>query len=231
MVGTYVNLLANSPRRSETVAEHRVAAGRFDRHVTRFAIEATQTTTVGGASGTADAMACVRDCRGKARIRARTPARHLTSAWQRTQRGNLCRVTVSVPSISPSTQRTRASTPHGPGDGRGARSLVVLECPDRAVFIRFAMFPVTMLANVFVVPHADPVVIGGGIKRPSALGLPSAWVCPITSPSAWRFVHSPSFLPGTGWPDARVPWASSSTPSPSDIPARRPPDHAMGGAW
>ena len=57
-VETYVNLLANSPKEfDKTVAEYRIAAGRFDRHVKRLEVEAAQTTKVGSATGTAGAMA------------------------------------------------------------------------------------------------------------------------------------------------------------------------------
>ncbi|MDE0238991.1 MAG: hypothetical protein OXQ84_02170 [bacterium] len=59
-VETYVNLLANSPKEfDKTVAEYRVAADRFDRHVKRLEIEAAQTKKVGSATGTAGAMAGV----------------------------------------------------------------------------------------------------------------------------------------------------------------------------
>ena len=57
-VETYVNHLANSPKEfDKTVAEYRIAAGRFDRHVKRLEVEAAQTTKVGSATGTAGAMA------------------------------------------------------------------------------------------------------------------------------------------------------------------------------
>ena len=56
-VETYVNLLANSPKEfDKTVADYRIAAGRFDRDVERLEIEAAQTTKVGSATGTAGAM-------------------------------------------------------------------------------------------------------------------------------------------------------------------------------
>ena len=59
-VETYVNLLANSPKEfDKTVADYRIAAGRFDRHVKRLEIEAAQATKVGSATGTAGAMAGV----------------------------------------------------------------------------------------------------------------------------------------------------------------------------
>ena len=57
-VETYVNLLANSPKEfDKTVAEYRIAVGRFDRHVKRLEVEAAQTTGAGTATGTAGAMA------------------------------------------------------------------------------------------------------------------------------------------------------------------------------
>ena len=57
-VETYVNFLANSPKEFDrTVADYRIAAGRFDQHVERLEIEATQTTKVGSATGTAGAVA------------------------------------------------------------------------------------------------------------------------------------------------------------------------------
>ena len=57
-VETYVNLLANSPKEfDKAVAEYRIEAGRFDRHVKRLEVEAAQTTKVGSATGTAGAMA------------------------------------------------------------------------------------------------------------------------------------------------------------------------------
>ena len=57
-VETYVNFLANSPKEfDKTVADYRIAAGRFDRHVERLEIEAAQTTKVGSATGTAGAVA------------------------------------------------------------------------------------------------------------------------------------------------------------------------------
>ena len=59
-VETYVNLLANSPKEfDKTVADYRIAAGRFDRHVKRLEIEAAQTTRVGSATGAAGALAGV----------------------------------------------------------------------------------------------------------------------------------------------------------------------------
>ena len=57
-VETYVNFLANSPKDfDKTVAEYRIATGRFDRQVKRLEVEAAQTTKVGSATGTAGAMA------------------------------------------------------------------------------------------------------------------------------------------------------------------------------
>ena len=57
-VETYVNLLANSPKEfDKAVAEYRIEAGRFDRHVKRLEVEAAQTTKVGSVTGTAGAMA------------------------------------------------------------------------------------------------------------------------------------------------------------------------------
>ena len=57
-VETYVNFLANSPKEfDKTVADYRIASGRFDRHVERLEIEAAQTTKIGSATGTAGAMA------------------------------------------------------------------------------------------------------------------------------------------------------------------------------
>lgn len=57
-VETYVNFLANSPKEfDKTVADYRIAVGRFDHHVERLEIEAEQTTKVGSATGTAGAMA------------------------------------------------------------------------------------------------------------------------------------------------------------------------------
>ena len=59
-VEAYVNFLANSPKEfDKTVADYRIASGRFDHHVACLEIEAAQTTKVGSATGTAGAMAGV----------------------------------------------------------------------------------------------------------------------------------------------------------------------------
>ena len=57
-VETYVNRLANSPKEfDKTVAEYRIAVGRFDGHVERLEKAATQIARVGSATGTAGAVA------------------------------------------------------------------------------------------------------------------------------------------------------------------------------
>ena len=57
-VETYVNRLANSPKKlDKTVAEYRIAVGQFDRHVERLEKDVVQTARVGSATGTAGALA------------------------------------------------------------------------------------------------------------------------------------------------------------------------------
>ena len=59
-VEKYVNFLTNSPKEfDKSVADYRIAAGRFDHHVERLKIEAAQTEMAGGAMGAAGAVAGV----------------------------------------------------------------------------------------------------------------------------------------------------------------------------
>ena len=59
-VEDYVNTLANSPKEfDKTVGQYRVESGQFQNHVAQLEVKAARSATIGGATGTAGAVAGV----------------------------------------------------------------------------------------------------------------------------------------------------------------------------